>query len=49
MGTEKTIFEKDPEDLTIAHAWPEVTGRGLPVRNQMYVLRMRNQKLRNTP
>jgi hypothetical protein len=24
MGTDKTIFEEDPEDLTIAHPWPEV-------------------------
>ena len=25
MGTDKVAFEEDPEDLTIAHAWPEVT------------------------
>jgi hypothetical protein len=25
MGTDKTTFAEDPEDLTIAHAWPEVT------------------------
>jgi hypothetical protein len=26
MGTAQVVFAEDPDDLTIAHAWPEVTG-----------------------
>ena len=26
MGTAEVVFPEDPDDLTIAHAWPEVTG-----------------------
>ena len=29
MDTAQTTFEEDPEDLTIAHAWPEVTSPAL--------------------
>ena len=49
MVTVQATFAEDPEDLTIAYAWPEVTGSDVtgrgPVRK--YVLHMCNPKLRN--
>ena len=54
MGTDKVIFVVEQwgaigSDITGSHVTGRrMTGRG-PVRNQKYVMRMRNRKFSNTP